>query len=499
MFRRWRVVAVGLCLASTGAAMAKVRSTKPPAKVVLDYRRQAGAEACPTRPELESQVREILGRPPFARNAPRTVRCVLRGEGAGIGARVQLLDSRSGRVLGVRELTGTGPGCEELGGAVALAIALAIDPLARPPRPPPAATVTASPPLPPTPAPTPAPTRPPVVTATPPPTSAADTGAAASAMGAGAVGAGGAPRTGPPTRGLLPDAGPLAALGLGAVVLAADAGRPPPLPDAGARTPDAGPASVDAGTAGPAALDAGTAGRDAGLLAPLGLAAVALAPTADAGRPPPRFDAGVGAADAGPAPEPGGLPAADAGMPADAGLATEAGEPALVAVPGPASTGWRPVVGVEALGAAGVLPGFAGGVLIHAGAASSSASVEVEGRWLPGTRVAYGTGTISTSLLSAALVGCARFGPWGACGVAQAGPLSATGEGYSRSQEASPWMVSAGARAQWEWLFADPVGLRLHLDGAVNLVRPRFLVDNQEAWAVPPLSVWVGGGLFGRF
>jgi hypothetical protein len=474
MFRRWRVVAVGLCLASTGAAMAKVRSTKPPAKVVLDYRRQAGAEACPTRPELESQVREILGRSPFARNAPRTVRCVLRGEGAGLAARVQLLDSRSGRVLGVRELTGTGPGCEELGGAVALAMALAIDPLARPPRPPPAATVTASPPLPPTPAPPPAATPPAAATAAPPPTSTGAAGAAASAMGGGAVGASGAPRTGPPTRGLLPDAGPLGTLGPGAVVLAADAG---------ARMPDAGLASVDAGTAGrdagPAALDAGTAGRDAGLLVPLGLAAVALAPTAEAGRPPPRPDAGVGAADGGPAPEPG--------------------EPALVAVQGPASTGWRPVVGVEALGAAGVLPGFAGGMLIHAGAASSTASVELEGRWLPGTRVAYGTGTISTSLLSAALVGCARFGPWGACGVAQAGPLSATGEGYSRSQEASPWMVSAGARAQWERMFADPVGLRLHLDGAVNLVRPRFLVDNQEAWAVPPFSVWVGGGLFGRF
>jgi hypothetical protein len=205
------------------------------------------------------------------------------------------------------------------------------------------------------------------------------------------------------------------------------------------------------------------------------------------------------AADAGPAPAAGALAVVDAGLSPDAGLATEAGEPVLVGVPAPASGGWRPVVGVEALGAAGVLPGFAGGVLIHAGAASSTASLEVEGRWLPGTRVAFGTGTISTSLVSAALVGCARFGPWGACGVAQAGPLSATGEGYSRSQEASPWMVSAGARAQWEWMFADPVGLRLHLDGAVNLVRPRFLVDSQEAWAVPPFSLWVGGGLFGRF
>ncbi|HEY1905347.1 MAG TPA: hypothetical protein VGG91_04865 [Myxococcaceae bacterium] len=306
-----------------------------------------------------------------------------------------------------------------------------------------------------------------------------------------------APRTGPPTRGLLPDAGPL---GLGAVALAVDAGRAPPLPDAGVRTPDAGLAAPDAGTvardAGLAVVDAGTAARDAGLVAPLGLAAAALVPPTDAGRPPLPSDAGGAAADAG-----SELAVLDAGVAPspDAGPATEAGVPVLVGVPGPAPAGWRPVVGVEALGAAGVLPGFAGGVLIHAGAASSTASIEVEGRWLPGTRVAYGTGTISTSLISAALVGCARFGPWGACGVAQAGPLSATGEGYSRSQEASPWMVSAGARAQWEWLFADPVGLRLHLDGAVNLVRPRFLVDSQEAWGVPPFSVWVGGGLFGRF
>jgi hypothetical protein len=181
------------------------------------------------------------------------------------------------------------------------------------------------------------------------------------------------------------------------------------------------------------------------------------------------------------------------------GPATEAGAPVLVAETAPAKTGWRPVVGVDGVGAAGVLPGFAAGVLVHAGATSSNASVELEGSWLPGTSKAFGTGVVSTSLVSAALVGCARFGSWAACGLALAGPVSGTGEGYSRSQEASAWMVSAGARAQWEWLFADPVGLRLHLDGAVNVVRPRFLVDSQEAWAVPPVSLWVGGGLFGRF
>jgi hypothetical protein len=405
---------------------------------VLDYRRQPGAERCPPRAELEAQVRDILGRSPFARKAPRTVRCVLRADGTSLAARVQLVDGRSGRVLGVRELSGAGPGCEELGGAVAFAIALAIDPLARPPRPAPVEAVTATPPMP-----VPVgPSRPPATTLAPAPASPSPSGAAVASSAAGAGGMG--------VSGLVADAGPLAPL-----------------------------------------------------LVPL-----ALAPHSDAGRPPPPADAGITRADAGTAVADGGAPLPDAGarpvdagvVPQDAGSEDLAPEAAVApAASEPPRSGWRLAVGVDAVGAAGVLPGFAGGALVHAGAASSTASVELEGRWLPGTTRAVGTGSVSTSLVSGALVGCARFGSWSACGVALAGPVSGKGAGFAESQDASAWMVSAGARGQWEWLFADPVGLRLHLDGAVNLVRPRFLVDSEEAWAVPPVSVWVGGGLFGRF
>ena len=242
------LVAVALCLGLSGVAAGKTPVRKSPSHVVLDYRRQAGAERCPTRPELEAQVGDILGRAPFARKAPRTVRCVLRAEGAGLAARVQLVDGRSGRVLGVRELSGSGPGCEELGGAVAFAIALAIDPLARPPRPP-AATVIATPPL-----------------------AREETGlggTAASAMGVGAAGVSGAPRTGPPTRGgLAPDAGPLSPVGLAPLALARppDAGRPPPPPDAGVTVRDAGTLAPDAGTP---MVDAGTPMIDAGVRPPL--------------------------------------------------------------------------------------------------------------------------------------------------------------------------------------------------------------------------------------
>jgi len=193
--------------------------------------------------------------------------------------------------------------------------------------------------------------------------------------------------------------------------------------------------------------------------------------------------------------------ATDAGVegPPDAGAPSEPVEPSVVAASTRASAGWRPVVGVGAVGTVGTLPGLAGGVLVHAGAASSTASIELEGRWLPGTRTAFGTGTVSTSMVSGALVGCARFGVWAACGLAQAGPISASGAGYSRSEEVSAWMLSVGARGQWEWVFADPIGVRLHLDVNANLIRPRLLVDSQAAWTAPPVSMSVGGGLFGRF
>ncbi|MGZ6164264.1 MAG: hypothetical protein ACXWLS_13105, partial [Myxococcaceae bacterium] len=258
----------------------------------------------------------------------------------------------------------------------------------------------------------------------------------------------------------LPDAGTLRSLGLPpaalALALAADAGQRPM--DAGAPRPP-----VDAGSAA-AVLDAGTT---------LG-----------------SQDAGVAPLDAGSAAE------------VDAGVPPVAAEPSAAVAETPSAqppTGWRPVAGVGAVAAVGVLPGIAGGVLIHGGAASSTASVELEARWLPGTRLSYGGGSISTSLVTGALVGCARFGAWAACGLTQAGPLQAQGEGYSRSSEASAWLVSVGARGQWEWLFAGPIGLRLHLDAMLNLVRPRLLVGSQAAWTAPPVSMWVGGGLFGRF
>ena len=453
------LIVLGLCLPMAGAATAAVHPKKP-VRVALDYRRLAGAERCPSRMQLEKEVAEILGRPPFAKSARRTVQCTLRGEKEALHARVQLIDGRSRKVLGVRELSGTGPSCEELGSATAFAIALAIDPLAKPPPP-----------------------RPSVVAAA----GAAGASASGAAGAAGATGAGLAaaappsppppspppprppPRSSRPEVRLVPDAGSVGALALAPLLLAPG--------------PDAGPlGAADAGVALPPP-DGG-----AGALLP---AAALAALSADSGVGAPSADAGLAMLEPDAGPE---ALAPDAGVAAEGEAAAAATEPSS----GP-SADWRPIAGVGAVGTAGMLPGIAGGVLVHAGAASSDASVEVEGRWLPGTTLAFGAGSIATSEWTAALVGCARFGSWGACGLAQAGQLEAQGQGYSQTEEVNPWVVAVGARAQWEWVFADPVGLRIHLDGTVNLIRPRLLVDSQVAWTAPPAAVWLGGGLFGRF
>ena len=56
------LVAVALCLGLSGIAAGSAPVRKAPSHVVLDYRRLAGAERCPSKPELEADVEDILGR-----------------------------------------------------------------------------------------------------------------------------------------------------------------------------------------------------------------------------------------------------------------------------------------------------------------------------------------------------------------------------------------------------------------------------------------------------
>ena len=147
----------------------------------------------------------------------------------------------------------------------------------------------------------------------------------------------------------------------------------------------------------------------------------------------------------------------------------------------------------------GLVPSAAFGVVAHGGVAFGVASVELEARWLPSTSLAFEGGTISSTLVTAGLVGCATFGPWAACGLLETGPYSAQGKGFTESQSHTTWVLGLGARGQWDWVFAHPVGLRVHVDGLVNVLRTRLLVGEDVAWEAPSVALAVGVGLFVDF
>jgi hypothetical protein len=453
--------------------------------VSLHYQRRPGASSCPSETELRRQVKAILGYSPFVKNARTSLTCVLWGEAEAQHARVQLRDRRTRKLVGQRELSTSGRGCEELGSAVALAIALAVDPLAKPP---PRPDAVAAAPFPHSTAPAP-PSNGTSPRAVPP------TGASRAPGGKGTAGS--VALAAPPlSAGVAARAEPLPAIPDGGV-----AQRPAAAPDAGAAqalavVPDAGAPLVVAAVPDAGAGQVIAPAPDAGVAAALALATLLGVPDAgsevspaqavapDAGASDPAASATTGPPDAG-APELGAAPA-----PEDA-LAASGGDTPR--------RSWNIFAGVDGDLTVGVVPSTAPGVALYVGVAWSSASVELEGRWLPTSSLSFQGGTISTSLVSAGLSGCALFGPWGACGVAQAGPFSSSGSGYGQAKEASTWVVSLGARAQWIWVFANPVGLRLHVDGLVNLIRPRLLVNASEAWEAPPVALVVGAGLYARF
>ena len=407
-------------------ALGATASKPKPTRVALSFQRRTSAKSCPSEKELRRQVTSILGYQPFDRHAKRVMACVLWADKAMLHARLRLSDARTGKSLGVRELSATGPGCEELASAVALAIALAIDPLAKPPAPHPVEQRATAPP-------------PPPLRTTP---HSVSVGAGAAAAAPVRVGQEAGPVPPPPAvAAALLDAGPEPAV----AVERPDAGPPPVAvsPDAGVEAPVV--------LVPPVAVDAG--------------AALALEAKPDAGAPP-----------APPKAEP---------PPAAAAAASTEEARAFYGLAG-AGADWT----------VNLVPRRAFGVVVHGGVAWSFASAELEVRWLPSTSFNSNGGSISSTLVTGAAVGCALFGDWGACGLVQAGPLSSQGSGYPQSLNATTWVLAIGARGQWDWVFAHPVGLRLHVDGLVNVVRPRLLVNSTVAWEAPPFALAVGAGLY---
>ncbi len=451
----------GRALLASGAlflpSLSSAATTAHHSHASLDVTRGAGAHSCPSEKELRRAVSSILGYSPFDANARRRVSAVLSASDGTFHARIQLRDTRSHKSLGVRELSASGPTCEELGSAMALAIALAIDPLAQPPP----ARVHPVPLLPPVPA---------VPENGAPTTSKAESASPSAGLAAGAATAGaalaGSVSSGP---------------GAGSATLRASSVRPPPPPTPALPQPPAGAATPPDAGAEALAAAAPPLGPDAGAPAMPPVAAAVAAEGTDAGAPPTATP---------PLPE---------APPVVAAPAAEAPSP-------PASKDARPwhgVVGAAAEWTVGLVPQRAFGVLLHGGVAFRFFSVELEVGWLPSTSFAFQHGTISSSLVTAAAVGCGTLGGFGLCAVAQTGPLTSQGQGYATVSSPTSWVLTFGVRGQWDWVFAHPVGLRLQATGLVNAVQTRLQVGAEPApltaWTSPTFALSLGAGLFVLF
>lgn len=166
-----RGLAVSTMIATAVCSLWSARAhASPSAKLV--YVRSPGTETCPDETELRRAVATRIGYDPFFPVAQKTVIAQVSKNAGGFRARVQIV-AEDGTVRGERELGTKGQDCNELVGAIALAISVALDDLDDPVAPPPPSdppTATKSDPV------TPVPLPPPREEPKPPPPPPVDEG-----------------------------------------------------------------------------------------------------------------------------------------------------------------------------------------------------------------------------------------------------------------------------------------------------------------------------------
>jgi len=113
------------CWANTASAQATPK--RETETYALSFVRGAGAEGCPSKRDLGSEVSARLGHSPFDPSAPRSIEILTEATPEGYRSVVSALD-RDGKLLGRRVLLSDEPSCAPIFSATALAVALLIDP-----------------------------------------------------------------------------------------------------------------------------------------------------------------------------------------------------------------------------------------------------------------------------------------------------------------------------------------------------------------------------------
>ncbi len=149
---------------------------------------------------------------------------------------------------------------------------------------------------------------------------------------------------------------------------------------------------------------------------------------------------------------------------------------------------WDILVGVEALGSAGLGPGLAPGAGIEVGLSRKQWSLELDGRAVASSSTDVAGGSVSAWLASLSIAPCRHFAALAACAVAGAGVLRGRGEGFAITDATTLPTFSAGARVAWEKLVGDNWWMRVSAELNAVLGRATLQLDGNDAWMAPRIN-----------
>ena len=174
--------------------------------------------------------------------------------------------------------------------------------------------------------------------------------------------------------------------------------------------------------------------------------------------------------------------------------------PVPVVAPPPEATGSGPelqagVAGFAGLGLApSVLPGLALAVRLQ----WSRFSLGLEGRADLAAQVGFDGGRIGSTVFLGALVPCARFGRFDACGVLSAGALRVSADLTSPPRQETSPLVLAGARAAFELSITSWLSIRPYAELEVVITRTTLSSGTTRVWATLPVAGTVGASFWAQ-
>jgi hypothetical protein len=163
-------------------------------------------------------------------------------------------------------------------------------------------------------------------------------------------------------------------------------------------------------------------------------------------------------------------------------------------------------VGVDVLGAFGLVPAMAPGLSVfgRVGERPWSVALELHGDAPESASrpAELGGGRVEARLFAAAIVPCFHLGPVVVCTVGTAGALEAAGLDVRPAHSRTTPFGATGVRLGVEWPLTTRFAVRARGDGLVNL-SPATLALGQDGqtsvWSAPRLAGTVGVGLLAQF